>query len=72
MADGRREPFASPEDVILKKLQFHQAGGSSKHIRDIASMIAVQGLEALDWTYLRAWSVQLGVRDELSRFEPAP
>jgi hypothetical protein len=72
MADGRREPFASPEDVILKKLQFHQAGGSSKHIRDIASMIADQGLEALDWTYLRAWSVQLGVRDELSRFEPAP
>lgn len=72
MPDGRREPFASPEDVILKKRQFHRAGGSSKHIRDITSMIAVQGHEALDWIYLRTWSVRLGVRDELSRFEPAP
>ena len=31
---------APPEYVIARKLEFHREGGSDKHLRDIASMIA--------------------------------
>lgn len=67
MPDGRSEPFASPEDVMLKKLEFYREGSSSKHLRDIASMIAVQGEAALDWVYLEHWAERLGVSAELDR-----
>lgn len=70
MPDGRSEPFASPEDVILKKLQFFREGGSSKHLRDIASMIAVQGEAAMDWRYLEEWAERLGIAAELDRVRP--
>ena len=69
---GRVEPFASPEDVILKKLEFFREGGSQKHLRDIASMIAVQGAQTLDWSYLEHWSIRLGVASELERVRPNP
>jgi hypothetical protein len=72
MPDGRVEPFASPEDVILKKLEFFREGGSPKHLRDIASMIAVQGAEALDWAYLDEWAMRLGVTTELARVRWGP
>jgi hypothetical protein len=67
MPDGRSEPFASPEDVILKKLEFFREGGSSKHLRDIASIIAVQGESAIDWNYLATWAERLGVAPEFDR-----
>ncbi len=70
MPDGRMEPFASPEDVILKKLEFFREGGSSKHLRDIATMIAVQGREGLDWDYIVSWAARLGVQSELERVRP--
>lgn len=70
LSDGRVEPFATPEDVMLKKLVFFREGGSEKHLRDIASMIAVQGSDALDWSYLEEWSVRLGVAEELGRVRP--
>lgn len=72
MPDGRMEPFASPEDVMLKKLEFFRAGGSSKHLRDIASMIAVQGADSLDWGYLEEWAERLGIMSELDRVRPKP
>jgi len=70
MPDGRSEPFASPEDVILKKLEFFREGGSSKHLRDIASMIAVQGADSLDWRYLDVWAERLGIVSEFERVRP--
>ncbi|MCA9022227.1 MAG: hypothetical protein KDA74_18890 [Planctomycetaceae bacterium] len=56
--------FASPENVILKKLLFFQQGGSDKHLRDCASILLVQG-ETIDQKYLDQWAEQLGVSDEL-------
>jgi hypothetical protein len=41
--EGRTISFASPEDVILKKLVFFQDGGSEKHLRDIAGVLRIQG-----------------------------
>lgn len=55
-------PFASPEDVILKKLTYYWEGGSEKHLRDIAGVLRVQG-EALDRAYIEAWAAKLGVSE---------
>lgn len=52
--------FASPEDVILKKLTFYQLGGSDKHLRDISGVLRLQG-PALDRDYIQDWAAQLGV-----------
>ena len=52
--------FASPEDVILKKLEYYREGGSDKHLRDIAGVIKVMGHD-LDRHYLEAWARRLGL-----------
>lgn len=52
--------FASPEDVIIKKLEFYRKGGSEKHLRDIAGVIKVCGAE-LDLDYLKRWTRRLGL-----------
>lgn len=55
--------FASPEDVILKKLTYFQEGGSEKHLRDIASMLLIR-VELIDRTYITEWAEKLGVSAE--------
>ena len=55
--------FASPEDVILKKLLYFREGGSEKHLRDIAGVIKVQ-TDKLDREYLAKWIKELGVESE--------
>jgi hypothetical protein len=62
VAPGIEVCFASPEDVILKKLEFHKEGGSDEHLRDIASNCKVSG-HRLDLEYLRQWASTLGVQD---------
>src|SRR5262249_33530860 len=52
--------FASPEDVILKKMAYFQEGGSEKHLRDIAGVLRVRG-EQLDRTYISAWAARLNL-----------
>jgi hypothetical protein len=55
--------FGSPENVILMKLRyFHDAGGE-KHLRDVASMLLIQGT-AIDREYIAKWAAQLGVVKE--------
>ena len=55
-------PFASPEDVILKKLEYHREGGSQKHLRDIAGVLRTTTAPELD--YPARWAAELGVLDE--------
>jgi hypothetical protein len=66
--------FASPEDVILKKMVYYQIGGSDKHLGDIASVLRVQGIH-LDRDYIELWSSRMGVleiwRLVLDRERPA-
>ena len=54
--------FASPEDAILKKLEFYRAGGSDKHLRDIAGVLKTTGAE-IDRGYIDKWADLLGVAD---------
>jgi hypothetical protein len=55
--------FASPEDVIIKKLQYFREGGSEKHLRDIAGVLKVQA-DRIDRTYLDGWIDRLGLSSE--------
>lgn len=56
----RTVSFASPEDVVIKKMLYYQEGGSEKHLRDIAGVLRVQG-DALDHDYIRTWAGKLGL-----------
>jgi hypothetical protein len=52
--------FGSPENVILMKLRYFHEGGGEKHLRDIASMLLIQGA-SIDREYLAKWAAQLDV-----------
>ncbi len=41
--------LAPPEYIIVRKLEFHREGGSDKHLRDIASMLASECSLDLAW-----------------------
>lgn len=53
--------FASPEDVILKKLQFYRAGKSEKHLRDCAGVLRITA--GVDRDYVTRWADELQVAD---------
>ncbi len=54
--------FASPEDVIVMKLEFYRRGGSDKHLRDIVSVLRVSG-DAVDRSYIASWADRLGLNE---------
>lgn len=54
--------FASPEDVILKKLEYYLEGRSEKHLRDIAGVLKISGPQ-IDFTYIDEWAGLLGLSE---------
>jgi hypothetical protein len=54
--------FASPEDIIIKKLEFYREGASEKHLRDIAGILKISG-DRLDMGYIEEWTRRLGVEE---------
>lgn len=50
--------FASPEDVIIKKMQYYKMGGSEKHLRDITGILKVSE-KMIDYGYIENWSKKL-------------
>jgi hypothetical protein len=50
--------FASPEDVIIKKMEYYKEGGSEKHLRDITGILKVSG-DAVDQDYISDWARRL-------------
>lgn len=55
--------FASPEDVIVKKLEYYREGGSEKHVRDILGVLKIRG-DRVDRAYITKWVNQLGLDEE--------
>ena len=51
---------ASPEDVVLSKLEWALRGGSERQLQDAAAVLAVQG-DRLDVAYVELWAARLGV-----------
>ena len=54
--------FASPEDVIIKKLEYFKQGRSEKHLRDITSMLKISP-ELIDCAYITSWAKRLTVNE---------
>ncbi len=54
--------FASPEDVIIKKMEYYKKGESEKHLRDITGILKISG-ESIDYDYINQWAVRLGLKD---------
>ena len=65
---GREYYLASPEDIILNKLEWYRQGGevSERQLTDVLGVFKVQS-KSLDREYLLRWAVQRGVEDLLER-----
>lgn len=61
-AEGSEANFASPEDVIIKKMECYKEGASEKHIRDIMGMLKISG-EIIDLRYISIWAERLSLAD---------
>ncbi len=77
---GRRQPatfgpvethVASPEDCVLSKLEWASGSGSERQLRDVRSLLAIQG-PSMDTAYLERWAAVLGVSDLLAEVRPQP
>lgn len=54
--------FAPPEYVILRKLQYYQEGGSTKHLDDIRSILDQPGFNRLKSSLdIAEWASKLGI-----------
>jgi hypothetical protein len=68
---GATRPFfmATPEDVLLAKLEWFRSGGESSERQwtDVVGLLKARGPEGLDREYLERWARAVGVRDLLER-----
>lgn len=75
LPSGGSAMFASPEDIVLKKLEYYRDGGSDKHLRDVAGVLRISAGE-IDRAYIDHWVLRLGVEAEwrqvLERLEIPP
>jgi hypothetical protein len=60
--------FATPEDIILSKLEWYKAGEgiSERQWNDVLGILKVQG-SGLDMAYLKQWAEELDLFDLLRR-----
>ncbi len=64
LAPGIQIFIASPEDVIIKKLDFYREGGSEKHLTDIRDILS---LTSVDQEYLELWIKKFGLQIEWAK-----
>ncbi len=62
LSEGKRADFASPEDVILMKMEYYRMGGSEKHLRDITGMLKISE-DLIDREYISLWVERLQLGD---------
>ena len=55
---------ATPEDVLLAKLEWAKLGESERQIRDAAGILEIQG-DNLDINYVERWAAALDIEDQL-------
>jgi hypothetical protein len=54
---------ATPEDILIAKLEWAKLGESERQIRDAAGIIQIQG-DRLDVEYVSRWAAALDVEDQ--------
>lgn len=62
ISDGCQAVFSSPEDIILKKMEWHAMGGGERHLRDIAGILKIRG-DSLDRDYISDYAQIMGLSD---------
>ncbi len=55
--------LASPEDVVISKLEWSNLAQSRRQIEDVAAILRVRWVE-LDHFYLEKWITELGLKEE--------
>ncbi|OGL73478.1 hypothetical protein A3F28_01645 [Candidatus Uhrbacteria bacterium RIFCSPHIGHO2_12_FULL_57_11] len=68
---GKTVYFSSPEDLILSKLRWYKASGSSRQIEDVESIVTISG-DRLDFKYVEVWAAKLGCTDIFSEVKNRP
>jgi hypothetical protein len=58
---------ATPEDLILSKLRWSEAGSSELQLSDARSVAS--SVDDLDWGYVRSWASRLGLADVLKEID---
>jgi hypothetical protein len=66
IVSGQARSFASPEDVILSKLEWSMLGNSERQFHDALNVARVQA-GTLDREYLTRWAEDLGIAELLMR-----
>jgi hypothetical protein len=66
--DARMFDITSPEDIILRKLEWYRLGGavSERQWGDVVGVLRIQR-DALDMVYVRRWATELHLADLLDR-----
>ena len=55
--------IASPEDVIISKLEWAKLAQSERQLRDVAGIVSAQG-DQLDTKYLQTWIQKLSLQEQ--------
>ena len=63
LLEGDQVWVAPPEYVIVRKLEYYREGGSEKHLRDIAGMLALSS-EEIDFKQLDGFVQRYGLEKE--------
>lgn len=53
--------LATPEDIIIKKMEYYREGGSEKHLNDIRGILANT---EVNHDYIKNWVLELGLQGE--------
>lgn len=59
---GLTAAFSAAEELIVKKMQYYQLGGSDKHLRDVRAMLDISGAD-IDLGRIQEWVDRLGLDD---------
>ena len=61
--EGTRLWVATPEDLVVAKLEWARLGASARQIEDVSALLRMTG-DTLDTAYVTDWVEQLGLREQ--------
>jgi hypothetical protein len=61
--EGEDVPVATPEDVLIAKMEWARMGQSARQIEDAGKMLRVRS-QQIDWRYVERWVGELGLGEE--------